>query len=312
MEVGDELVDDLVLVARVDEDPGAAAASRHHVAASRLVPHRRGLYGPSGGGTYRNDAPAGRFGLVDGGGSFIIYIVFLKMHVVVFDFVHLHRAESSDAHVERDVRKLHAARFGRAQKLLGEMQACRGRGHRALHLGVDRLIAVFVFGVICAGDVWRKRHLADLLQAFHEDAIVLELHDPGAVVGVADDGGAEHFVLRIVGLSAVRRHPGEHHGVAYLKAPAGANQGLPAVLGPVACQPFAQKELYLGAGALLHAEKARRQHLGIVQHQAVAGLQVLQYVIKMPVLDAPVAHVNDHEAALVALGRRHLGDELLG
>ena len=125
------------------------------------------------------------------------------MHVVILDFVHFHGAEGADAHVECHIGQLHAFGCGRAEELFGEVEACRGRGHGTLYLRVDGLVTVFVFGVVFAGDVWWKRHLADLFESFEEDAFVLELYDPGAVVGVVYDGGAEEFVVGIVGFGAV-------------------------------------------------------------------------------------------------------------
>ena len=72
VEVGDEFVDDFELVARVDEDAGAAGACGDAVPAGGFVPDRGGFHGPGGCGAYGDYAPAGLHGLVDQVGCFLV------------------------------------------------------------------------------------------------------------------------------------------------------------------------------------------------------------------------------------------------
>ena len=59
------------------------------------------------------------------------------------------------------------------------------------------------------------------------------------------------------------------------------------------------------------AQKACRQHPGVVEHQAVSGIQQLQNVRKMPVADVPGSPVQGHEPGGVPLLQRRLGNQLL-
>ncbi len=68
----------------------------------------------------------------------------LRVDLVVLNLVLLHRAKSVQADVECDKGRFHAHATQVYQQLRGEMQASRGRCHRALHVTVDSLVALRV------------------------------------------------------------------------------------------------------------------------------------------------------------------------
>ena len=72
-----------------------------------------------------------------------------------------------------------------------------------------------------------------------------------------------------------------------------------------------EQELHVRAGILLHTEQAGRQHTGIVEHQAVARLQVLHKIAEMAVLQRARAAVHDHQPGSVARLDRRLRNQLL-
>ena len=65
------------------------------------------------------------------------------------------------------------------------------------------------------------------------------------------------------------------------------------------------------ARILLDAVNARRQHAGIVEHETVAGVQVIDNIAKMPVLQSTGLFVEHHQARGVPRLNRRLGDQLL-
>ena len=102
------------------------------------------------------------------------------MQLVIFHPVLAHRLEGPQSHVQRDFRGFNAARFHASQNFRGEVQACRGRGHRAFFPGIDGLIALAVSRSIGPIDVRRKRHMANALD-FGEEILRRERTGCGAL-----------------------------------------------------------------------------------------------------------------------------------
>ena len=65
-------------------------------------------------------------------------------------------------------------------------------------------------------------------------------------------------------------------------------------------------------GGLLDAHDAGGQHLGVVHHQQVAGLQKIRQIPEDLVLDAIILLAQDHQACRVAGACRFLRNELFG
>ena len=98
----------------------------------------------------------------------------------------LDRPEGSQTHMKCDVRDLDAHFLNLCQQLFREMQSRRRCGARPFVLGVDRLIAAFFLQTVC--DVWRQRHLAELVENLFENTLVGELNQPVSFLYHINDG----------------------------------------------------------------------------------------------------------------------------
>ena len=89
---------------------------------------------------------------------------------------YLYRTECAQSHMQGDVGKPYPFFFDLFQKFFSKMQAgcrcCRG----SLVLGVDRLVPVFILKLMC--DVWRERHLSELVQHLFKDSLKLKTNQP--------------------------------------------------------------------------------------------------------------------------------------
>ena len=86
------------------------------------------------------------------------------VHGVFADGVGGHRLEGARAHVERHLVEQDALLAQLGDERLGEVEACRGGGHRAVVAREDGLVAVAVGGFGFAVQVGRQRNLARRLQ----------------------------------------------------------------------------------------------------------------------------------------------------
>jgi hypothetical protein len=140
VEVGDEGVDELKVVPRLDEQCGLAAA-RQHVAArvdgqrfersNGCRPDRDDAARLASGATERR-----RGGRRDGEP--------LRIDAVLLDSAHLHWFERPVTDVQRHFGALDTCRCEFVQLIAREMKAGGRRGHRAVLRSVDRLIALLV------------------------------------------------------------------------------------------------------------------------------------------------------------------------
>ena len=74
----------------------------------------------------------------------------------------------------------------------------------------------------------------------------------------------------------------------------------------------AQKQHFNGyAGILLHAQQTRRDNLRFVDDKRVAGVEVINDIVKMLMLQRAVLAVDNHQAAVIARLHRLLRDQLL-
>ena len=85
----------------------------------------------------------------------------------------LDRPEGSQTHMKCDVRDLDAHFLNLCQQLFREMQTCCRCSRRSFMFRINRLIAVLVLQTVC--DVWRQRHLAELIENLLEDPVILKL-----------------------------------------------------------------------------------------------------------------------------------------
>ena len=290
MEVGDQSVQYLKLVTRIDEDVGVAL----------LLVQRQALFGAqrlegaAAGGAHRDDPLAVCLGLVDQVRCLLRQIVVFGVHFVLGDLVLLDRTEGAKANMQRYRRDVDPLCADLVQQFVGEVQS-RGRccGRTQL-VGIDGLVALVVLKL--RGDVGRQWHVADLLE-HRVDAFPL--------VGKADQAiAALHRLQYLAGHQPVAK--GELDPRLCLFA--GFDQRFPNVL-PLL---FQQQHLDVTAGVGLDAVQARRDNAGIVDHQQVAWIQIVDDVIKMMVAARAALAVHHQQTRVVPRLHRRLRDLLLG
>ena len=177
------------------------------------------------------------------------------------------------------------------QQLRREVQPRRRCSRRAVDLGVHRLIPLAVLQLLL--DVRRQGHFAKPLQYLQEDALVLKPHQPVAVRQLIHD-------LR-------RQLPvAEGYPCALPQLLAGPHQAFPNIVALV----DEQQDLARTAARHTVSQQPGRQHPGVVQDQAVAGVQILRQVVKMTVLRLPCRLVQHQQPRTVPPLQRGLGDEL--
>ena len=212
--------------------------------------------------------------------------------MVLRDLVCLDGAECSESHMQRDIGKRNALVRNALQQLLCEVQSGRRRGGGAGDAGIDRLIALAV-GKLLA-DIGRKRHLAEALEQLEEDPLIVELHQAVAALLLGRDRRGERAVA-------------EREFSTGMQLSARLGKAFP----DAAAFVLQKQQLHGSARRHAVAEQARGQHARIVHHKAVARLQVVHDIIKMPVLQLAGLPVEHHQAGAVAPLQRCLCDELL-
>ena len=103
-------------------------------------------------------------------------------------------------------------------------------------------------------------------------------------------------------LSGIRDQP-----LRVLQA-AGADKRLP-VRGVAAAE---QQYLHRHAGILLDAKQAGGDHLGLVDDQGIAGVEVVDDIVEVLMFDLPAVPVVNQQAAVVPGFHGGLGDQLFG
>ena len=169
------------------------------------------------------------------------------------------------------------------------MQTCGGGGGGAVDLGVYRLIAFSVGQLLL--DIGRQGHLAQALQHLQEDALIME---------------PDQLIARIQGVHNRGRQGAISKG--QLRTGLGLSARFGQAFPDAVSLVLEQKNLH---GPHPVAQKACRQHTGVVEYQAVSGIQQIQNVIKMPVTDVPGSPIQGHEPGSVPLLQRCLGNQLL-
>ena len=285
MEVRDQRVHHLILIARTDEDLRVALL-RDHAAI-----HRSGLQRAHAGGAH-GDHPAAALPCgVDAPGRVLADLIVLGVHLVLLHVLHLHRAEGAQTHVQQHRHDVHALCPDALHQLRREVQARRGCGGAALLLRVHRLVALPIRKLLV--NVGRQRHLAQLVQRGLHRALAGEVHDAPAVLLHLRDG---------------RHQPSaaEEHLRTRAQLLARAHDGLP----PLGRKLLEQQDLTCPAAGTL-ADQPRGNHPRFIDHQRVARVQIVDDVVKMPVLDAVVTPVQHHQTAVIPRLHRGLRNALL-
>ena len=247
MEISNESIHQLVLIAGIDEDIGPVTTSLQlAVLAGRFQR-------PHGGGAHGDDAPAFGLGFVHGISCFLGHGVELPVHLVVLDFFLADRAEGAEAHMQGYEDLLAAFFLDFLQQLLGEVQSSRRSGGTAALPAVHRLVALLVLQG--GSDIGRQGSFTQAVENLLENAIIGKAHDTTTKIGVVND---------LTGKLVAELDFGTN-----LQLFAGAHQNLP-IGGILAGQ---QEDLHMGAG-VLKAVQARRNNSGVVEHQHIAGMKI--------------------------------------
>ena len=174
MEVGDQMIDRLEAVARIDKDrcPAGLCADMTGLVCDGLERARRRR-------ADRPDVAACIACVVDDLRGLLVHDIELGVHDMIGDLVLLDRTERAQTDVQRDERELYALVLQRFEQLLRKVQTCGRRGSRAGRLGVDGLIALRVFELFL--DVRRQRHRAELVENLKENALIMEADQSVAV-----------------------------------------------------------------------------------------------------------------------------------
>ena len=169
MEVCNQPVHHLELVARIDKDIRVAAAGFH-----MSVRFRSALYSTTARRTDTNHTVSGCFGMVDFIRRFLGHLIKFCVHMVFQHVVDLDRTECAKSHMQRDIGNIHTHRFYLGKQLLCKMQSCRRRSCRAFKFCIYRLITVFVLKLM--GNIGRQRHFTEGIQHLFPDPIIKKLH----------------------------------------------------------------------------------------------------------------------------------------
>ena len=287
--------------------------------------HRRRAHG--------DHAVPRRLGGVHGIYNRLRHVIALGMHDVLGGIVLLHKAEGVDPHLKLDRRPTDPLLLDALDELGREVESGRGsRGGMLLAHGVDGLVLLGVSFVI--GDIGRQRHVPRGMDRLVERArrarcvlaLRCEAHEtPAAAIG-----------------HEVKHFPHKYHGRAFgrvrtARAVFDDRTGLEALARTHKAFPhMAERILVLATGEQerlghtarlrLAPDEARRHHAGLVRHEQVARLEVVDDVVEVTVLHATAmskrhglargrkrfAAVQHQQAARIARLRRCLGYELLG
>ena len=140
MEVGDQSIQNLEFVSRIDEDAGFAAA-----ALNNTWGNGSGLKCTAGSGAHCDDAAAVLFSFVNSLSSFFINMIDFTVHHMLFDFVYFYRAEGAKTNVQGHIGNINSFFLKFCQKLTGKMKTGGGGGGRAFLSGIYGLITIAIF-----------------------------------------------------------------------------------------------------------------------------------------------------------------------
>ncbi len=214
--------------------------------------------------------------------------------------------------MQRDVGDLGPGPPAGLEHLRSEVQPGGRSGRGARLAGEDRLVALAVLRPVRPVDVGRQRHVAEPLELLVQIALAVEPHFPQAVLPAPDDLRLQ-FVVEIDDLADAHLAPrvnqrfprqpvlGDRPQQQHLHPP---GKVLPAL------------RVVLADGEGVHPfpppVEPRGDHLGIVQHQAIARAQVAGQVPEHPVFPPPLPPVEHQHPRGGAILERLLGDAVLG
>ena len=218
------------------------------------------------------------------------------MHVVIFNLLHPYRLEGARPHVQGDEGRFNPFGTNFLEQRLVEVQTRGRRRHGARLLVVDGLVALLVGVLVGTVDIGGQRHVAYGFQDLKHGAGVQEVDlEQGIVAGA-------HLCLHLLPIGAAI----EDKAGAGLGRLGRADMGQHAVL----VQDALHQHLQLAAAGLL-AKHARRNDPGVVEHQQVARVELVQHIHKLTVAQGAALTIELQQAAGGALCHRIAGNQLV-
>ena len=139
MEVGDQAIDHLKLIAWIDENFSPATSRFQN---SILTCCR--LQRTAAGSSNCDHTTAIFFGVVDQLRLVFFHNVKFRMHVMLLHIIYLNRTERAKAYVKRYMGNIYPLGFHLLQKLFGEMQTCCRGCCGTLVLCINGLVAILI------------------------------------------------------------------------------------------------------------------------------------------------------------------------
>ena len=244
MEVGDQRVDNMPLIARININLRPVSSGLHFSCnACRLQR-------PYGGRAYRNDPASLCFRPVDSGSGFRGHAVKFSVHGVVFNIFFRNRTKRAQPYIQSDKHFFTAHVFDFLQKFFCKMQACSRRRSRPRIPVVNCLIPFLVFQFF--RNIRWQRHFSQPVQDFFEHSFKGKTDNTSAKIRMVNNRPGQ--LVREIDM-------GPH-----LQFFSGTHQHFPVRI----VQAGQQKHFYMGPG-ILKAVQAGRNHTGIIKDQQIAG-----------------------------------------
>ena len=224
----------------------------------------------------------------------------LGVHAVLGEVLDVDFAEDAESAVDGDVSSLYALDFEACEEFAGEVESGPGSDYGTFDLGEDALIVLEVAGLGLAPDIRGKRGVTEGVEGGLElvvGAVVEEAEGAPAGGGVVDDFCHEGVVVAEVEFVSDSDFAG------------GLDEDVPELVfgGELA----EEEDLDAGAGFFLVTVKQSREHACVVEDHHVVLVEEVDNLVEDVVRDFAGLTVHDHQARLVALGQRMVGDERL-
>ena len=248
---------------------------------------------------------------------------------MIFDAIHANRLKSPQTNVEGDLGGFDATLADAVEDFWSEVEASGGSRDRSILLGINGLVAMEIARRIGAGDVRRKRDVADAAESGEEVVLAVvfvmvifvifsskRLKSDAAFAKV---GAGENIGLQFVMLP-------EKKAFADADLASGANQALPIIrvrrklareqdlnasLQKVACRRIVRAH-GLRASAFAAAVKTGRKDAGVVENDEIAGAQQVREIAEQAIRVLAAGSLKMQHAGAVAGGEGFLGNEFFG
>ena len=214
---------------------------------------------------------------------------------------HVDFAVVAQSGVHSEESGINALDFHALHQLAAKVETGSRSHHSTLILGKDALVAVGVFGSRLALDIQRDRSLAKSEKVGFKlivRAVVEESQSAASRSGVVDN------------LSHHRVVESEIELVADADFACRLHEHVPQLV--LFIQLTQQEHLDFGTGLFLVAVEASREHLGVIEDEAVAIVEVVENLLKHTVLNFTGLAMENQKTRFIAHGSRFACNQLLG